>query len=262
MSDDILNGCRSDLEFYSDHYLSNKGMKSFSIEQRLDYLEKLKAPCFDLQSAIIYRANALFEMNKHTDAIMEIDRGLKLWPNQKGNLLLSKVDFLYALKFYNVDIPESYQDLINLLKIALKSGNETPHRVHLTWAEIAIQIGDKTGDYDEAVEHVIMGNNIKSAYRFYTLLSIISERLGEYEKSVSFISDVVRKEATEEYLYEADTVLSLTKSLCALGEEEKAMLVVEKAIKVNETQRNNPLIQESARFVLNSCFEAKVNIKQ
>lgn len=252
-NDKSVRECEKYYQFYNDNYLNLISKKSLSLEQRLDYLNKSTKFCSDLDPIIIAKAKVLFELHEYKEALAEIDRGIQLWPERKGNFLLSKVNFLYALKHYNVDISESYQDLINLLKVALKSGNENPHLVHKVWAEIAIQIGDETGDYKEAVEHVITGNNIKTIYRFYTLSSIISERLGEYEESVSFISDAVKKKGTEQYLNEADTVLSLAKSLCALDQKEKAMLVVEKAILVDDTQRHNPLIQKAANFVLNSC---------
>jgi len=250
---ELINKCLSDLKFYDENYITESGKKKFSFEQRLDYLSKLKKPCFDLDSAIIIRANTLFEMNKHKEAIAEMDRGLKLNPNRQGNLLLSKATFLYLLKSSGFEVTESYRELTELLQLALKSGCENPHLAHLTWAEIAIEIGDETGDYDEAVEHVIAGNNIKTIYRFYTLFTIIGERLGEYEKAVSFISDAVKNEGTTEYLHEADTVLSLTKSLCALGEREQAILVVESAIKISDIQRNNPMIKQAAKFVLENC---------
>lgn len=253
MSNNVKNSCLKTLKFYDENYLTKEGKSRYTLQERLDYLSKIGNPCVDLDYAIIYKANTLFEMNKHQEALAEIDRGLELNLNRKGNLLYSKANYLYMMKSTGFKVQQTYQELIELLKLSLKSDNDNPHLVHLTWAEIAIEIGDKTGDYDEAVEHVIAGNNIKTVYRFYTLFSIIAERLGEYEKAVSFISDAVKSEGTQQYLLEADTVLSLTKSLCALGIRNQAIWVVENAYKASDFHKENLMIKDAAKLILDNC---------
>ena len=240
------DNCVDKLKFYDSEYVSD--LSKEKLVERLAYLEELSAPCSDLESVEIEKANVLFKMHKFDEALKIIELKLTSKKENLGNLLSHKAVFLFTMKSSGFEVSQSYDDIIEILKKAKQHGTDNEHFLHQTWAEILIE----QGKYEEASEQVVLGNDIKTIYRFYTLLAIIAEKIGKYEESVSFITDAI-KAGGNRYLYEPDTVLSLTKALCHLGHTDKAKNVVENSMNLNDSLLNNLLIKESAQIVLNGC---------
>lgn len=245
MESELDTLCAKDLQYYKDNYHPSSEKGGRSSTERWEYLDSLPKKCNDHVYAIVFRSEVLFKEKKFRESLNELERGISLQKlDRKGNLYYWKASSLMILKQSDIDVDESYDDIIALLGMALKFENDLEELIHLRWAEVAYE----QRDYETSYEHIELGFKINEFHRFRSLGIMITEKLGDYPSVLDQFNELVKIRG-EEVLKEPDTVLAVVKSLCHTGQKEEAYAFVYNAQQAKPDFKGMPEMVEAARLV-------------
>jgi tetratricopeptide (TPR) repeat protein len=219
LSEPIVNDCMKNIEQYSKKFgpldFREQYKSSKDDEVRQSFLDSISNVCDKHHFWYIVRADLLKKQRKPDEAIAELDKGITSKVPKYGNLIFQKAYLMYQFNRIGVD-KYKLSSIASLYKNALESDNSVMPLIYIRLAELELL----RFNYDVSLSYAEEGLKLNpDISRMYSIGAIIEQRRGNLDNSLKLISAAI--DVGGELIFrESDTVLSLTRTLCAKGRND------------------------------------------